>query len=99
VHVVFLVKEGSTTVKLVASSDEASPVFAYGRRGGGLHHLCFRCADLNSELCRLSKHGVRVLARPQPGEAFANEKIAFVYAGHGLNIELVDTGKKARRLR
>jgi methylmalonyl-CoA/ethylmalonyl-CoA epimerase len=98
VHVVFLAKDGSTTVKLVQASDESSPVFAYGKKGGGLHHLCFRCANLESELCRLVANGVRVLARPQPGEAFAEEKIAFVYAGQGLNIELIDTEEKARRL-
>ena len=98
VRVVFLVKDGSPIVKLVEASDESSPVFAYGKKGGGLHHLCFRCADLDSELCRLRAHGVRVLAHPQPGEAFADEKIAFVYAGQGLNIELIDTEEKACRL-
>ena len=41
---------------------------------------------------------LRVLAQPQPGEAFENERIAFVYAGDGLNVELIDTERRAARL-
>ena len=40
----------------------------------------------------------RVLAEPQPGEAFENERIAFVFSQHGLNIELIDTEKRVGRL-
>jgi methylmalonyl-CoA/ethylmalonyl-CoA epimerase len=40
---------------------------------------------------------LRILTPPQPGEAFEDEKIAFVYAGDGLSIELIDTDKRARR--
>ena len=35
--------------------------------------------------------GLRVISQPEPGEAFENESVAFVYAGHGLTIELIDT--------
>jgi methylmalonyl-CoA/ethylmalonyl-CoA epimerase len=98
VRVVFLAKQGSITVKLVESADASSPVHAFAARGGGLHHLCFRCASLNDELRRLEQKGLRILADPQPGEAFDNELIAFVYAGQGLNVELVETDKKAALL-
>ena len=53
---------------------------------------------MNNELQRLSEMGLRVLAAPQPGEAFENENIAFIYAKHGLNIELIETDKKAKLL-
>ena len=98
VRVVFLKKEGSIPIKLVEPGDASSPVQALARRGGGLHHLCFRCEDLAGELERLQGEGVRVLAAPQPGEAFENEPIAFVYAGNGLNVEIVDTCKKAKQV-
>ena len=42
--------------------------------------------------------GLRILTSPEPGEAFDNELIAFLFAGNGLNIELIDTDKKAGRL-
>jgi len=97
VRVVFLSKAGSLPVKLVQATDSTSPVFAFGQRGGGLHHLCFKGTSLGSEIDRLTALGARVLAPPQPGEAFENEDIAFLYAG-GLNVELIDTDRRARRL-
>ena len=96
VGVVFLQKTDSVDVKLIAPTDETSPVHRFALRGGGLHHLCFRCDDLSSELARLKAMNARVLVDPEPGEAFENEDIAFVYVG-GLNIELIDTVKRAKR--
>ena len=98
VRVVFLAKDGSLTIKLVEPLDASSPVNALAARGGGLHHLCFRCANLNDELLRLEQAGMRILTPPQPGEAFDNELIAFAYAGQGLNVELIETDKKAALL-
>jgi methylmalonyl-CoA/ethylmalonyl-CoA epimerase len=98
VNVVFLTKPGSLPVKLIEPADSGSPVFTFARRGGGLHHLCFRCESVDAEVARLQSLGLHVLAPQQPGEAFENEKIAFVYVGDGLNIELIDTQKRARQL-
>jgi len=95
VRVVFMSKENSTMIKLVEPIDETSPVFSFAQRGGGLHHLCFKCKNINDELFSLKNMGYRILKNPEPGEAFDNENIAFVYVQHGLNIELIDTDKKA----
>ncbi len=98
VLVTFLEKEGSLPVKLIAPSDPTSPIQAFVQRGGGLHHLCFRCASLDAEMVRLRELGVRVLSPPAPGEAFEDERIAFVYAGDGLNVEIIDTLRRAARI-
>lgn len=98
VSVVFLAKPGSLQVKLVEPTDATSPVHALAQRGGGLHHLCFRCESVDTEVARLHAMGLRILAQPEPGEAFEGEKIAFVYVGDGLNIELIDTERRAGRL-
>ena len=98
VKVVFLAKKDSLTVKLIEPIDKTSPVYNYAKRGGGLHHICFKCENLNRQLERLDEMGLRILANPEPGEAFENENIAFVYAKQGLNIELIDTDKKAKQL-
>ena len=95
VRVVFLAKPGSLQVKLVEPTDPTSPISALASRGGGLHHLCFRCESVDAEVARLQALGVRLITPPQPGEAFENEKIAFVYVGDGLSIELIDTAKRA----
>ena len=98
VRVIFLGKAQSIDIKLIEPCDETSPVYAFAARGGGLHHLCMRCGDIGTELARLNALGLRTLRGPEPGEAFANESIAFVYANHGLNIELIDTDKRAARI-
>jgi methylmalonyl-CoA/ethylmalonyl-CoA epimerase len=96
VRVVFLAKEGSIVVKLIEPIDDSSPVSNFAKRGGGLHHLCFRCDDLPAELARMEILGGRIISEPQPGEAFENEKIAFVYIGDGLNVEIIDSERKAK---
>jgi methylmalonyl-CoA/ethylmalonyl-CoA epimerase len=53
---------------------------------------------LNSQILTLRELGLRVITEPEPGEAFENENIAFVYATQGLNIELIDTDKRAGML-
>lgn len=97
VKVVFLSKEQSVTVKLIEPVDETSPAYRLAQRGGGLHHLCFKCENMDHELDRLTQMGLRVLNQPEPGEAFENENIAFIFGKQGLNIELIDTDKKAKR--
>jgi methylmalonyl-CoA/ethylmalonyl-CoA epimerase len=98
VRVVFLEKEGSLQVKLIEATEEATPVAAFARRGGGFHHLCFRVDDLGRGLAELAAAGARVIVPPQPGEAFDGEDIAFVFASQGLNVEVIATTKRAKRI-
>ena len=44
-----------------------------------LHHLCFKCDNMDTELSWMKNQGMRILVEPQPGEAFENENIAFVF--------------------
>jgi methylmalonyl-CoA/ethylmalonyl-CoA epimerase len=94
VRVVFLRKSGSTSVKLVEPSDPGSPVASLAARGGGLHHICFRVDNMEQTLQHIEREGGRVIVPPQPGEAFENEPIAFVYI-NGLPTEIIATDKKA----
>jgi len=98
VKVVFLTKENSLLIKLIEPTDETSPVFRIAKKGGGLHHLAFRCKEINEEITRLKSLGLRVITNPQPGEAFENNQIAFLLGDQALNIELIDTDKKAKRI-
>ena len=99
VKVVFLEKQDSLMIKLIEPLDKTSPVYKFAMKGGGVHHMCFKCEDMDIELQKLSELGLRILSDPQPGEAFENEDIAFVYAKQGLNIELISTDKKAGLLK
>lgn len=99
VRVVFLEKDSSVIVKLIEPTDPESPAFVMAKRGGGMHHLCFKVDDLLQGITDLQKKGARLLNKPQPGEAFCEEDIAFLYAKNGLNIELIETDKKANLLK
>lgn len=94
VRVAFLSKPGSLTVKLIEPLDAESLTSGFAKKGGGLHHICFRCESLKSEIPALQDKGARLLVAPQPGEAFNDKEIAFLFAGN-LNIELIDTTEKA----
>ena len=94
VRVAFLSKEGSLVIKLIEPSGPSSPISQFARKGGGLHHVCFRCDDLNVEIPLLKEKGARFIAPPHPGEAFGGRDIAFFLARNNLNIELIDTTEK-----
>ncbi len=98
VKIVFLEKKGSILIKLIEPTEQSSPIFLFAKRGGGLHHLCFKGKDMDLDLQHLKKNGARILVPPEPGEAFECENISFVYCHQGLNIELIDTDKKAKRI-
>lgn len=98
VNVVFLGREGSLDLKLIEPSSDDSPLCDFVRKGGGLHHLCFRVPDVEAACAELGGRGARLIASPQPGEAFDDHLIAFLYAGLGLNVEVIDTGERRARL-
>ena len=95
VKVVFLRKEDSIEIKLIEPVEDNLSLLNFVNRGGGFHHLCFRCSDINSEIANLTGKGLKTLVPPQKGEAFNNNLIAFMLARYGLNIELIDTDERA----
>jgi len=94
VYVVFLAKTDSLTVKLIMPASNDSPISTFALKGGGLHHLCFRCDKLEVEVPLFQEKGARLIVPPQQGEAFNNNNIAFLLTPNNLNIELIDTTDK-----
>jgi methylmalonyl-CoA/ethylmalonyl-CoA epimerase len=95
VKVTFLFKDDSITVKLIEPLEGNQSLLNFVNRGGGFHHICFKCSDINKKIDELKDKGLLTLVPPQPGEAFNNHNIAFLLARYGLNIELIDTNEKA----
>ena len=91
VVVQFLRKPASLDIKLIEPFGADSPLWGSLRKGEGLHHLCFKVPDVRNDCDRLVAQGARLLSPPAAGEAFDGGLIAFLYLGHGLNIELIDT--------
>jgi methylmalonyl-CoA/ethylmalonyl-CoA epimerase len=95
VKVTFLKKEGSILLKLIEPLESNGSLISFVNRGGGFHHICFRCDNIEEKLDELTGKGLITLVKPQPGEAFNNHNIAFLLARNNLNIELIDTDEKA----
>ncbi len=95
VKVVFLKKENSTLIKLIEPLAGNQSLQNFVSRGGGFHHLCFKCSDVGQQFKELTEKGLRPLTAPQKGRAFNDNNIAFMLASHGLSIELIDTDEKA----
>ncbi len=99
VRVVFLSKEDSITIKLIEPLESNKSVLSFVKTGGVFHHLCFKCSNMDEQIDELNEKGLIKLVAPQPGEAFENENIAFMLTRFGINIELIDTDKKAKRIK
>ncbi len=95
VKVVFLEKKDSVMVKLIEPLETNTSVLNFVKRGGGFHHLCFNCEDMDNEIRESNSKGVMTLVPRQPGEAFENEDIAFMLTRFGVNVELIEIGRKA----
>ncbi len=58
-----------TSIELVHPLNGEGPVATYlEKKGGGLHHLCFRSDDIDADVARLRAKGYQFLAdAPTPG--------------------------------
>jgi len=68
-----------TSIELIHPLDGAGPVATYlEKRGGGLHHLCFRSDDIDADVARLRAKGYQFLAdEPSPGAH--NSRVIFIH--------------------
>lgn len=81
-----------TRIELVHPLRGAGAVQGFlDKRGGGLHHLCFRTDDLEADMERLRAKGYRFLSDgPQPGAH--GTRVAFIHpkSCDGVLIELAE---------
>ena len=83
---------GESDVELLSADDADSPIGKFlARRGPGIHHVCFRVADLEAALERCRSAGFQLIdAVPRPGAD--GRRVAFVHprATAGILLELSD---------
>jgi methylmalonyl-CoA/ethylmalonyl-CoA epimerase len=83
---------GDAEVELLAPLEADSPIGRFlGRRGPGIHHICYRVPDLDAALEACRKAGYR-LVDEVPRKGAAGRRIAFVHpkATAGILLELTD---------
>ncbi len=88
----FLPVAGPTAIELITPLDGAGPVASsLAKRGPGLHHLCFRTDDVDSDMERLRSKGWRFTSEaPTPGAH--GTRVCFVHpkSTGGVLIELAE---------
>lgn len=96
VRLTFLAPEDErTTIELIEPLRDDTPLAKFlAERGPGMHHICFRVADIRAELQRLASLGFELID-PEPRRGNRGHLIAFVHprATHGVLIELCQHGE------
>lgn len=86
-----------TQIELVHPLRGGGPVAGFlERRGGGLHHLCFRTDNIDEDVARLKARGYEFLSdEPQPGAH--NCRVIFIHprSCDGVLIELSEPPAEA----
>ena len=84
---------GDAQIELVEPAAPDSPVLNFLKKGGGLHHLCYEVADLETHLGKVRKEGAMIVKAPLPAIAFENRRIAWVLTKHKLLMEFLEQSK------
>jgi methylmalonyl-CoA/ethylmalonyl-CoA epimerase len=91
VRVAFLDLPGSAVkFELVEPAGADSPVHAFARKGGGLHHLCFEVDNLERQIEQMQGLKAMLISSPQPAVAFAGRRIAWMYLREKLLVEYLE---------
>jgi methylmalonyl-CoA/ethylmalonyl-CoA epimerase len=83
---------GESEVELLASSDTDGPIARFlAKRGPGIHHVCYRVADLDAALAACRAAGYRLIDET-PRTGAGGRRIAFVHpkATAGILLELTE---------
>lgn len=93
VKVTFLVSGKGASLELVEPCGMNSPAASFGRRGGGLHHVCYEVPALDEQLRAARSSGGIVVKPPLPAVAFEGRRIAWVFTRYKLLIEYLERKK------
>ncbi|WP_101756990.1 methylmalonyl-CoA epimerase [Oceanicoccus sp. KOV_DT_Chl] len=84
-----------TSIELVHPLNGEGPIAGYlEKRGGGLHHLCFRSDNIEEDVARLKAKGYRFLS-DGPSDGAHNSKVIFIHpkSCDGVLIEINQPGE------
>jgi len=83
---------GESGIELLAPRDPDGPIARFlAKRGPGIHHICYRVADLDSALEACRAAGYR-LVDPEPRTGAGGRRIAFIHpkSTAGILLELTE---------
>jgi methylmalonyl-CoA/ethylmalonyl-CoA epimerase len=83
---------GDVHIELLEPRDPEGPIAKFlGKRGPGIHHICYRVTDLDAALARCRAAGYR-LVDDTPRRGVGGRRIAFLHpkATNGILLELTE---------
>ena len=83
---------GESGVELLMATAPDSPIAKFiDKRGEGIHHVCFKVANLEEALARMSAAGMEIISSAS-GEGAGGSRVAFLHPKSlmGVMIELVE---------
>jgi len=89
---VAILPAGESRIELLEPTTDSSVIQKFlEERGQGIHHICFRVANLEQKLNELKLTSVQVLD-PLPGVGYENRRVIFLHprTTAGVLIELVE---------
>jgi methylmalonyl-CoA/ethylmalonyl-CoA epimerase len=85
--------DGRASLELVEPAGDESPVTAFLRRGGGLHHLCYEVDSLERQIERCRAVRAVMVRPPMPAAAFAGRRICWFFSRQRLLLEYLERGE------
>lgn len=93
VELQFLEDDAGARLELIHPLSQDSPAARALKHGGGLNHICYRVADLESSVRALVVTGAKVVREPLPAVAFDGRRVTFLYTRERELIEFVEAGR------
>lgn len=88
-------QQGNTKIELLEATDSNSAIAKFlEKKGEGIHHIAFECADIHAEMSRLEREGF-VLLNPEPKKGADNKLVCFLHP-KGTNGVLVELCQEIR---
>ncbi|HRZ18448.1 MAG TPA: VOC family protein [Methanofastidiosum sp.] len=86
----FIGSSGFSTIELIEPLDESSPTYSFLRNKGGIHHICYRCDNLDEVKKRCEDKKALIVMDSVPAKAIGNCRILFVYTKNKELVEFVE---------
>jgi methylmalonyl-CoA/ethylmalonyl-CoA epimerase len=80
-------------LELVQPTEAKSPVAAFLKSSGGLHHLCYEVVDLPAEVEHAGSLGSIIVQTPVPIAFFGGRRVAWAYTRDRLLLEYLEREK------
>jgi len=95
IRLALLVSSNNFRVELIQPIDEKSPSYDFMKKGGGIHHICYRVSDIEKTISDLRKEDHLFITRPSEAILMDEQRVAFLFSKKDKQIiELIEISEK-----